>query len=101
MSRLEIKADGGDVSADKMLKMASSALKLLRSIEIDQAKAAGRNPRKDRIRWRVDMMSGLDYGLIVIRGDPPKGARDTTIHQKTSLAIMREAMNRHSPAQGR
>lgn len=70
MSRLEIKVDGDDVGADKMLRVASLTIKMLKAIERDICKEKGTKPS---VRWRVDMQSGFEYGLIAIRGEPPKG----------------------------
>ena len=67
MARLEIKVDGKDVGATKMLSAATSMLRILQSIEKSQAKEKGIKPS---IRWRVDMQSGNDYGLIAIRAEP-------------------------------
>ena len=64
---IEIKADGESIEADKMLAMALRTLRLLKAIEKDVA-----SPRKPSIRWRVDMMSGFDYGLIFLRAEDPK-----------------------------
>jgi len=100
MSRLEIKVDGQDVAADKMLRMATLTLKLLRSIEIEHAKAAGRSPRKHRVRWRVDIQSGFNFGLIAIRGELPEGQKSDALTQETSQAIMREAITRQASSPG-
>ncbi len=61
-TRLEIKVDGPDVSATKMLLVASNTLKLLKAVEKNIRKEKGGAP----ITWRVDMMSGGSYGLIAI-----------------------------------
>ena len=93
MSRLEVKMDGDDVAADKMLTMATLLLKLIRSIEREYAKKDGKKlNKKNRIRWRVDMQSGFSYGLIVLRGETPEGQRDTPLHQETTQEIMKEAL---------
>ena len=92
-SRLEIKADGDDVEAGKMLDLATLMLKLLRSVERETAKAGGKRlTRKNRIRWRVDIQSGFSYGLIAIRAEAAEGQRDDAIHQETSQAMMKAAM---------
>jgi hypothetical protein len=57
---LEIKADGKDIEALSMLKLASATIKLLRAIEKDMS---GKRPS---IQWRINILSGGDYGMIQI-----------------------------------
>jgi hypothetical protein len=71
MSRLEIKVDGDDVAADKMLRVATRTLKTLKDIEKQICQEQGIKPS---IRWRVDMMSGFSYGLIALSADYPRDA---------------------------
>ena len=59
-TRLEIRVDGEDVAGDKMLRIAQSTLKMLRSVEFQMS------GKKRTINWRVDMMSGAQFGLISI-----------------------------------
>lgn len=94
MSRLEIKAEGDDVAADKMLTLATLMLRLLKRIERQQRKDKGEKSRKTLIRWRVDIQSGFAYGLIALRAEAPDGQVDSRIHQATSQAIMQEAIRR-------
>lgn len=67
MSRLEIKVDGDHVGADKMLRLASLTIKMLKAIERDICKEKGIKPS---VQWRVDILSGFEYGLVAIRGKP-------------------------------
>lgn len=73
-TRLEIKVDGQDVAAQKMLAVASSTVKLLRSIErvIHTERAQQGMARLPAVRWRVGMMSGNSFGLIEIWADGDK-----------------------------
>ena len=94
MSRLEIKVDGADVEAAKMLKVAGLTLKLLVSIEKEICKAKGEKPG---VRWFVDMQSGFSYGLIAIRGEPPKGAAG---HYAETLVTVFERMGAQRAVKG-
>ena len=71
--RIEIKVDGDDVGATQMLRMASLTLKILQSIEKEICKKDGTKPI---IRWRVDMQSGFNFGLIALRGEQSTSATD-------------------------
>ena len=89
MSRLEIKVDGGDVAADKMLRAATLTLKILKDIEKQICKEQGVKPS---VRWRVDIMSGFDYGLVALRAEVP---RDAGIDEtRLSNLVWAEAMEK-------
>ena len=88
MSRLEIKVDGDDVAADRMLKIASTALSILKGIEKAMCKEKGVKPG---IRWFIDMQSGFSYGLIALRAEPPKdiAAKDPRYTEVWSTIVAR------------
>ena len=72
--RKEIRVDGRDVEASKMLALATSTLRLLKNVEKELAK---QTPGQKPLRWGVGMMSGREYGLIelwVIGDEPVLGA---------------------------
>ena len=75
MARLEIQVDGKDVSAEKMLQLALSIIRILRRIEKEIAKS---KPKAPRIRWLVDMQSGRTYGLIAIRSVENDASQELT-----------------------
>lgn len=84
MSRLEIRVDGKDVEAGKMLSIAVSMLKILKSIERQIAKEQG---VKSHVQWRIDMQSGHEYGLIAIRAE--SDANDTITQRLTKEVMVR------------
>lgn len=57
---IQIRADGEDIAAEKMLLLATQTIKLLKAIERDRSK------KRAVIPWRVNMMSGHTYGMIQI-----------------------------------
>ena len=69
-TRIEVKVDGDDVDAHKMLNTALSLLRLLKALEKEKY------GKGSRILWRVDMMSGLSYGLIALRATGAKGGTE-------------------------
>ncbi len=87
MARLEVKVDGDDVTAEKMLSAATLTLKLLRDIE------KSRPGPKKKIRWRVDIMSGYSYGLIAIRAEPPADGPDVLGEAEAIFAQFRKTAN--------
>ena len=92
MSRLEIKVDGDDVGAQKMLKAALLTLGILKSIERQICKEQGSKPS---IRWRVDIQSGFSYGLIALRAEPP--ADGTTPRYTETVAAFVDRFTRRNP----
>lgn len=82
-NRVEIKVDGKDVEATKMLSCATSMLRIIKSVERQIATEQG---VQSTIRWRVDMLSSVDYGLIAIRAETPSD--DDTVTQLLTAEVI-------------
>lgn len=80
-TRLEIRVDGDDVGAAKMLQAATSILRMLQGVE--RAKLG----KASKTQWRVGMMSGHRFGLIEIWA-----TGDGTERIEASLDVVRDIL---------
>ena len=82
---LEIKADGKDIEATKMLKLATTMIKLLNEVEKGIIKERG--GKQPATKWKVNILSGSDYGLIQIFNTGERSIEEDLTAKKAMAAL--------------